>query len=146
MGKKKTSTQQQTNTYQQITPQNTADMTAVRDHKPQADPSIPHAFGRAKANLQGSFNNPLGAATTPAVREATLRAGEQELDQAQGQAERESFNDVNQQELQKKLALAGLTAPRIVQSGSSGTSTVPTPGIGESIIGGAASVGSAALL
>ncbi len=115
----------------------TPDIEAARAYKPQVDPGISYSFGRAKNALRSGFNNPLGAYTPAAVRDAMVFQGEQDLAQQEAQALRESDRDVNEQEWQKRYALAGLTAPRLVQTGGSSTGT--ESGGGGGLISGIAS-------
>lgn len=140
-------TQNTTNTatYGQITPNDTPDIQAYRTHEFQTDPSIPYRYQAARTRLRDSFNNPIGAYTTADVREKTERAGDMELTQQEGEASQES-NFANQALEAGRLSdLAGLTAPRIVQTGGTQNSTVTQPFNWGSVISGAAGIGAAAL-
>lgn len=99
------------------------DIQSFRGWQPQADPSIPYRFARARTNLNQSFNNPAGQYSTPAIREATQRSAEGDLMQQEGQAMRESQNDVNAQTGAKEGFLASLTAPRTTTSSGTGASS-----------------------
>lgn len=138
MGGKKKKTETSQSTYGFMNPPETADVQAVRDFKPQADPGISYSFARAKNNLRSSFDNPLGAYTPAAVRDAMQFQGEQDLAQQEAQVLRESDRDNNEREFQKRLSVAGMTAPRLVQTGATGTAT-ESQGAG-GLISGIASV------
>lgn len=79
-------------------------------------------MGGAIRRMQSQFNNPAGAYTTPAIREATQRAQERELMQEGGAQFRAGQYDVNNQNFQRNAYLASLTAPPLVQTGATGTS------------------------
>lgn len=133
-----------------------ADITALRGYREQIDPSIGAQHSRRSTNLRNSFQNPLGAHTTPAMRDAMLRSGEGELEQDYGQAQRQGYSDAQGRTGQRLAGLASLTAPTMVQTGgtSSGTYSGSGSNTGETsqttpmlpqILGGAASIGAAAL-
>lgn len=144
-GHPKTTTQTQANTYSQVVPQNTPDIDAFRKWEPQVDPGIGYQYARARDDLKDTYDNPLGAYTTPAVKEAALRSGLKDLNQQEGQAFRAGEYDVNAQKLGQLGGVAELTAPRIVQSGSTGSQTTPGQSIWPTIISSAAGVGASAL-
>lgn len=100
-----------------------ADLQSYRDWQPQADPSIPYRYARARTDLNQSFNNPTGQYSTPAIREATQRSAEGDLMQGEGQAMRESQYDVNAQTGAKNAYLASMTTPRTVTSSGTGNSS-----------------------
>lgn len=106
------------------------------------------SFNRRLRTLNESFVNPLGAYTTPQVRDAVLQTGTQEIEQERAGAKAASYSDLQQADLARLAMIAEMTQPRLVQTGStqSGSQTVPSPGIGSSIAQGGATVGSAALL
>lgn len=135
MGKQK----KQTNTYGYQTPPETADINAAREWKPQSNPAIGYNFANARQRLRNTFNNPLGADTPAAVKDAIIYSGENDLAQQEGQMLREEGVDLNNQEWQKRFALAELTKPQLVQTGQSG------PGLGSSLISGGSQVAAAAL-
>lgn len=139
-----------------MTPPDTQDVQALRGWRPQVDPGISYTFGRARQALKNQFNNPLGADAPAAVRDAAFYAGENDIAQQEGQAYREAYNDVNQQEYQKLATLAQMTRPELVGLGStstysgtnSGSSTGQSSGTGveessmlPGILQGAANVG-----
>jgi hypothetical protein len=112
-----------TNTFGQIHPEDTPDVERFRSWQPEADPSIPYRFARARQDISSTRSNPYGSYTTPAVREAAQRTAYGNLQQQEGQAMQEGQADVNQQRGTQLGALASLTSPHIVQTGSSGTSS-----------------------
>lgn len=132
-GKNKKTTQ--TSTYGYQTPPSTPDIEAARSFTPQANPAIGYAFARAKNALRNTFTNPLGADTPAAVKDAMLYQGEQDLAQQEAQALREEGDDLNRQEYAKRIALAELTRPNLVQTG--GTTVAPGGGIGSGLLGAA---------
>lgn len=72
----------------------------------------------------------MGGYTTPQIRDAIRRSGQRELLQMGGQQTREGAYDVNRLNQSKNLALAGMTAPRLVNTGSTSTSTGTQSGTG----------------
>ncbi len=129
-----TNTQQQQNqtqnqqfdtqsTFGWQTPPDTADTQRLRDTQFQVDPTIGARIGGAVRRMQSSFQSPLGGYFTPGMRAATERGQERELMQMGGEQTRAGQYDVNNQNYGRNLAVAGMTAPRLTQTGSSGTST-----------------------
>lgn len=110
-----------TASYGQITPENTADIQAFRDYRPQIDPSIAYGAAAERNRLNSSFINPLGGNYSPHITDAIKRSENRDIDQRASQAFRSGQYDVNQQRSGQLGSLAALTAPRIVQVGSSGT-------------------------
>lgn len=106
------------------------DITALRGYREQLDPSIAHNYSRRQSNLRNSFQNPLGQYTTPAMRDATLRSHEGELEQEYGQAQREGYSDMQRRTGQRLTGLASLTAPNMVSTGGSQTGTYSGTGSG----------------
>lgn len=139
-------TYQGTNTYGWETPPETADITAMRDFKFEKDPRLPYVFGKARQRNEDSFNNPMGAATSPALRDAILRAGNEEIGQAESQAYREENYGLQGLEYAKKADLAAMTQGRMVQSGQagsqSGNSTIQQSQSPMNLLGSAISGGS----
>lgn len=126
MAKKKSNTaqsQQYSNTAQydwQNTP-DTPDTAAYRNYRPEIDPSIAYGAANSRNRLNSSFINPLGGRLTGDMQDKLLRAGNRQIDQDASQAFRLGQYDVNQQRGGQLAGLAALTAPRLVQTGSSGT-------------------------
>lgn len=140
------------------------DISALRGYSEQIDPAIGAQHSRRQTNLRSSYQNPLGQYTTPAMRDAALRSQEGELEQDYGQAQRNAYGDQQGRRGQRLAGLAALTAPVQQQTGSTGTTTESSSTSGDysgsgsntgsssqstpllpSILGGAASVGAAAL-
>lgn len=124
--KKKT---ESTNTYAQIVPQETQDTTALRNQINTAydtpDPSIPYAYSRQREAAKNRFGSPFGANYSPEVREAQQYNDINNIDQEQGAATRLDTFNRRQAKTGALAGLAGQTAPRIVQSGGTQTSTTP---------------------
>lgn len=140
MGSKKTSTTE--NAYDWKFTPDTADISALRGFQPQADPSTPYRFGRQRQDFLRTFQNPMGSYTTPELREQMQRGGLESIGQQEQQAMRENQYDLNRINLAKHEGLAQLTSPRLVQT--KGTSIEKGGGgLLGSIIGGAATIGSA---
>lgn len=93
------------------------DIVGLRDYKETLDPSIDYGKARRDRNIKSSFNNPLGAFTTAGQRDATQRSLLAESEQDYGQQRRVAYNDMQNRTAARKANLAGLTAPRLVQSG-----------------------------
>lgn len=141
---KKTTTQQtqqqqqssafnNTNTYNWMTAPETADVQALRDFKFTADPRIGYTYGNARNQAANSFNNPIGGNYSPQMRDQILRSTLSDLSQREGQAYSEANQGLQGQQFAQRGALASLTAPRLVQSGSSGTGTGTSSGSGTSV-------------
>jgi len=131
MTKKKQQTQQtqntsynNTNTYGWQTPPESADVQAVRDFKFSADPRIGYTYGNARNQAANSFNNPLGGVYSPQIRDQISRSMISDLGQKEAQAYSEANQGLQGQQLAQKSLVAGLTQPRMVQTGGSGTGTM----------------------
>lgn len=155
------------NFYGEYTPSDTADIQAFRGWSPQIDPGLSHQYGNAKENLRKSLISPTGGYRTAAMDDAIFRTGERQLNQDQAQAFRGGQYDVNQIRSGQLGSLAALTRPSLIQTGSagassgtsqgqsqgtmtgnmSGTGTVQqSGGLFGDLLGGAATIGSAALM
>lgn len=161
MGNRQSTTQNQTqnqsyqgtSTYDFLNPPDTADVQALRGHKFGVDPTIGHRIGAGVRRTKDSFLNPAGGHTTPQMRDAIMRGQERELMQEGGAQMRAGYYDANNQEFGKKLAVAGMTAPRMVQTGQSGTSSGTMSGKATTsepwyngLVQGGASMGSALIM
>ena len=146
-----------TNKYDFLNPPDTADVAALRSHQFQVDPTIGYRVGSAVRRIGSQFSNPLGQYATPSMKAQIMRSQEQALNQQAGEQFREGAYDVNNQEYGKKLAVAGMTSPRLVQTGTSGTSSGTQSGTSSGTattsepwyngaIQGAAGIGSALLM
>lgn len=160
MSGKKTKTEQTQNTAYNNTAQygwqetpDSSDTKALRNWNPQIDPGLSAQYGRARNDLKGSFLNPTGGYTNAAVRDAQMRTGNERLNEQESNAFRGGQYDVNQQKYGQLSGLAALMAPRLTQTGSSGTgtgsgtsTTSQSGGLLGDILGGVAQVGGAALM
>jgi len=117
---------QNTATYSQIQPESNKYIDAYAAYRPEVDPSIGYRAGEAKRRLGASFQNALGGFVTPLMKDKLLREGNRDIDQSAGQETRVGQYDVNQLRQGQLGSLAALMSPRIVQSGSSGTSNNST--------------------
>jgi hypothetical protein len=145
MGKKKTVQENtQTNTFGYVPAQVTKEMQAVIDMKAQKDPTIPYRSAAQREDLANSYSNPLGSYTTPAVREAVNRSAGQRLAMDEAQANAESQFNVDNENYNRAVTGANLSAPRFVQTGGSSTGTTTQSGgfLGDLALGLAGSAGS----
>ena len=99
------------------------DIDTLRNQKYEVDPTIGFRAGASKRRLDNSFINPLGGASTPQRDEAIRRSLHRSFDEQAGMESRAGQFDVNRLNLGKQQYLAGLTAPPLVQSGSSYSNT-----------------------
>lgn len=117
-------------TYGSVTPAETDDIRAARAEAqtdPGANPAIQFSAARRKRSIRNSLANPFGANVSPETLEAMRYAREAEVDQDAGQAMKEDYFNRKQARFQKLYAMAGLTQPRIVQTGGTSTGTVSQP-------------------
>lgn len=148
MGSSKTTTT--TNTYGHQMMPTTPEMTRTQEIadklRDKINPMIRGNFAAARRNLKDSFTNPLGAHTTAAIRDATIRSGNQELDQQENLALSNAEFQANQADWERSMGMAQLTKPQLVQTG--GTQTQSGGFLGDlalGLVGGAAQAGSAYL-
>jgi hypothetical protein len=97
----------------------TPDIIAARNTKAEIDPTIGYRLGEKERQLNESLASPTGGYVTPQIRDAIQRSGQRELMQEAGAQTRTGAYDVNRLNMQKNLALAGLTRGQT----TSGTST-----------------------
>lgn len=97
------------------------DIARLRGHEFEVDPGIAAQYGRQRADFNKSFQQPLGGYLSPQVRDAQMRSGNERLGRDEAQAMRGGQHDVNQLNFGRNAAVANLTAPPLVQSGSSST-------------------------
>lgn len=127
--------QTQTNTFSQITPQATQATTNLQGMVNQGtDPSIPYHYAQQREDVNQSFQSPLGAYTTPAVRDAANRVTSERLGMEEAQATQASKFLGDQAAFDRQAAVAGFTQPQIVNSGGTSQSS---PGWGQSVSGAA---------
>jgi hypothetical protein len=111
------------NTYGWQTPPDTSDISAFRAYNPQMDPSIAFGAANSKNQLAQSYNNPFGSYQSAATRQAGMQSGDRSIDQNASQAMRAGAYDVSQQRGSQLAGLAGMTAPRLTQTGGSYSGT-----------------------
>jgi hypothetical protein len=112
-----------TNTVGWTAPPDTADIEALRQMQFTADPRIPYAFAHERQHAQDSYANTLGGYSTPQLQQAALNAHNQDSAQMESQAHAEDEHARQAMEFGKRSTVAGLTAPRLYNSGSSGTNS-----------------------
>jgi hypothetical protein len=141
MSSKKKSTQ--TNTYGWQTPPSTPATQQLQSMVQQGpDPSIRYAMATGRENLENSYQNPLGAATSPAVRDAANRVAGQRYGMLENQAIQESNFNNNQANFGRQSVVAGLQQPQLVQTGGQ---TVQSQPLLPSLLSAGASLGGSAL-
>lgn len=123
---KSTGTSQTTASYDYKTPPSTPALDTLKSRTFEIDPGIAAQYGKQRSDLKSSFHQPNGAFLPPAVRDAQMRSGNERLGMQQAQAEREGQYDVNKLNYGRDLAVAGMSAPQLVQSGSSGSQSGTT--------------------
>ena len=144
MGTKTKTNQQQsgssTASYGWQAPPETADVTALRGMVSPVtpDPGIAYSFAKQRNDLGNSYKNPLGAYTSPAVRDAATRSIGQAFDMNERVASESSRRQAQDQAFGQQSYVAQLTDPRLVQTGGSSTGTMTgtqsyNPGIGSYI-------------
>lgn len=123
MSSTKTSTGTTTtqNQFQRLPGASSPDIDTLRGTQFKVDPTIGFRQAAGKRQLERTLNSPTGGYRTAAMRDALQLEGERELGQQAGMESRAGQYDVNNQTYGKNLAVAGLTAPPLVQSGSTGT-------------------------
>lgn len=118
------STGSTTSSYGWQTPPTTPALEKLAGTQFQVDPTIGARAGEAQRTLQNSFNNPVGGFTTPAMRDAMMRSGSRELMQRSGEETRAGQYDVNKLNYGRDLAVAGMSAPTLTQTGGTSQGTV----------------------
>lgn len=135
-----------TNTYGLGPQTNSADIQQLRGmvaNPNEVDPTIAYGYARARQDSDNSFRNPLGAYTTPAVRDAAGRSAGRAINQEAAVATSAGRREAQDRAFQQQSYIAGLTAPPVVQTGGSSTGTVQgtnvqsyNPGVGSYISSG----------
>lgn len=132
----KTTTSQTGNTsfnntasYGQIHPESNEYIDKFANFTPSVDPTIGFRAGESKRRLDRSFINPLGGNSTPQRDEAIRRSAERGIDERTGMETRAGQFDVNQQRMGQLGSLAAMMAPKLVQTGSSGTGMSSSSGV-----------------
>lgn len=104
-----------------MTPPSTPALDALRNRTFEIDPGLAAQYGRQRREFTGSYNNPTGSFVPQGVREAQTRSGLERLGRDEAQAMREGQYDVNRLNYARDVSVAGMAAPQLVQTGSSGT-------------------------
>jgi hypothetical protein len=107
--------------YDYKTPPSTPALDTLRNQTFEIDPGIAAQYGRQRSDLNRSFANPTGGFVSPQVRDAQLESGRERLGRDEAQAMREGAYDQNKLNYGRNLAVAGMSAPQLVQTGSSGS-------------------------
>jgi hypothetical protein len=118
----------------------TPEIAALKEMKATLDPTIPYNFAQQKEDFNNSYVNPLGAYTTPAVRDAAVRANNERMNVAQSQAVQGSQYNADNTNYGRTAGVAAMTAPQLVQTGGTQTQTQSGGLLGQ-ILGGVAQVG-----
>ena len=110
MGRKQT----QTNTPGFATPPPTPQFNQLQSMVGKVDyaPPLRNQYARAKQDFNRSYKNPLGAYTTADVRDKTIRANEQEMNQDLGLDLSNAAMQNQQNAFGQQSALAELAQPR----------------------------------
>lgn len=126
----------------------TADYQQFKDFTPMTDPTTQYRYGAAKRDLLAQYQNPLGAYTTPELREQMTTSGLNELGQQAGQEYRQQAYDQNRLKMAQLESLMNYSSPQLVNTKTSGFNSQPQQGNGlmGSIISGGATVGAAFIM
>lgn len=89
----------------------------------EADPRLPYTFARARKKVEGSYDNPTGAFTTPGIKDASLRASYEDIGQEEAQAYREENQGRSMMKYGQLADVAQMSSPRTVQTSGSTTSS-----------------------
>lgn len=116
-----TGTSSSTASYGYQVPPSTPALDKLRSDTFEVDPGIAAQYGKQRADLNASFHQPTGAFLPPAVRDAQMRSGNERLGVEQANAQREGQFDVNKLNFARDQAVAGMSAPQLTQTGTSGT-------------------------
>jgi hypothetical protein len=123
----KTNTSTTENRYQRMPGASSPDIDTLRSSEFKVDPSIGYRAAGSRNRLNASLLNPTGGYTTPQIQDARRMSANREIDEQAAMAGRAGQFDVNNLNMGKMQYLAGLTAPPLVQSGSSSTDKFKTP-------------------
>lgn len=109
----------------------TPEFEAFQNLEIERDPSLPFQFGRQRQDFLNTFQNPMGAYTTPEMRRNMTQAGLQDIAQNEGQANREANFDFNRLNLGKAETAMNFTRPQLVSNKESGFQTEFNPNAGK---------------
>lgn len=108
-------------TYGYEQPPDTPDIAKLRGAKFEVDPGLKSEYANLRAGVDKGFAAPTGAYYNPQVKDAIRRSSQERLGQQEAQAFREGQFDANKLGYSRDVAVAGMTAPTLVQRGSSST-------------------------
>lgn len=111
------------NQFQRLPGASSPDIDRLRNTQFQVDPTIAFRQASGQRQLERTLNSPTGGYRTAAMRDALQLQGQRELGQQAGMESRAGQYDVNNQNYGRNLAVAGITAPPLVQSGSASQGT-----------------------
>lgn len=111
------------NTFTRLPGASSPDIDKLREAKFDIDPGLSAEYGKARSDLNKSFQQPLGAYLSPQVRDAQMRSGNERLNRDEAEAMRKGQYDVNNMKYGRDVTVAGMTAPPLVQTGSSSSGT-----------------------
>lgn len=95
----------------------------MANEAPGSDPGLHARYARMKDDVQRSTMDPLGAYTTPFVRQRAQLGQMLKISSMEDQAKREDAYNQKQNQFGRKLAAAQLTRADLVNKGGSYTST-----------------------
>lgn len=117
--------------------QATTNLQAMVDKGVDYATPIRNAYARAEQNYDRSYKNPLGAYTTADVRDKSIRANHNQMQQELGLDLSNAAQQNAQGQFQRQATVAGLTAPQMYQSGSSQKFTAGDAlGMGANVLAG----------
>lgn len=144
MGSKSKARQTTQNTYGSPAPFSspaTQKLAAMVDQG--SDPSIPYHFAQKRQDLNNSYMNPLGAYTSPAVRDAANRVAGERMSMDEAEAIKESNFLQQQAAFDRQAAVVNATMP--FQTGGVSTGVQKNSGGWGQIIGAGAGIASSLL-
>lgn len=109
------------NSYGFFTPPDWKEKDDFAAWRPEGDPTRAYQFARQRNDIKNNYNNPLGAYTTPEMREQMTKSALEENGQAEGQSALAEQSALNEQRGQQLGNLAQLGAPKMAQT--KGTTT-----------------------
>lgn len=101
-----------------------------------SDPSIPYEYAQRREDFNNSFANPLGAYTSPAVRDAANRVAGERMAMDEAEAIKQSRFLASQAAFDRQGAVVNATMPFQTGGASTGVQSY-NPGIGSYIGQGA---------
>lgn len=142
MGKKKNVQQNQVSWSTPPATAATNNLQAMVDKGVDYATPIRNAYARADQSYKQSYKNPLGSYTTADVKDKSIRANEQSMNQQMGLDLSQAAQDNAQGQFGRQATVAGLTAPQMYNSQQTAYQTGGMPGW----LGAAAGIGQSALM